>query len=426
MPHHSIAIPPPPEWKSPDTRKMHTTHRYALKIVTPMFGGGFRAGQVDTLNPIHIAGVRGNLRFWWRATSGAQYATSRQIFAAEEELWGSMNRPGKVATRIHIEPDALRNVQRCLKRCAEYNPRNNDPTQFRAVPDPLNGYPLYALQAFTGELSQDSRSVVTEPAMGLVDFPFELIVTCPDEFKKAVELAISAWVRFGGVGARTRRGCGSLATTVALPDIDLEQEVKSHNLLTALGGAEAYVGTPRDNSIAAWSEAVKHYQNFRQGVGEGRDAGEGNTPGRSRWPEPNTIRNRTGNAHPYHPIPPNARFGFPRADLGLPIIFQFKDEKKGDPQKTTLQGTEVGKQRFASPVITKSMFNGKGQFQPLVLILNAPHAWEGGGLALDGRPVNQRDVEMTPADRLAFSPLKGNTARDAFAAYIQAKGYKKL
>lgn len=426
MPHHSIVVPPPPEWRSPDTSKMNKTRRYALKIVTPMFGGGFRAGEVDMLNPVHAAGVRGNLRFWWRATLGAQYPTSQQLFAAEEELWGSMKRPGKVATRIHIEVESLRNLQHCLKSCAEYNPRKNDSTKFKSVPDPLNGYPLYALQAFSGELSRDSRDVVTEPAMGLVDFPFELLVTCSDEAQKAVALAISAWVRFGGIGARTRRGCGSLTATGGLPDMDLEQAVEAHSLLTVLGGAEAYVGTPRDNAIAAWSEAVKHYQNFRQGVGEGRDVGAGGTPGRSWWPEPNTIRDRTGNAAQYHPVPPNARFGFPRADLGLPIIFHFKDANIGDPADTTLQGSRVGKQRFASPIITKAMSNGNKQFQPLVLILNAPHVWESNPMAINGMPVSQSDVEMTHADRMTFHPLKGNDARSAFAAYIQAKGYKKL
>ena len=57
---------------------------------------------------------------------------------------------------------------------------------------------------------------------------------------------------------------------------------------------------------------------------------------RSRWPEAESIRNATGQRldittseginkkHPELPHPPES---FPRAEFGLPIIFEFKDSE---------------------------------------------------------------------------------------------------
>jgi len=46
------------------------TH-YTCKLVTPLYGGGVRAAEVDTAMPIRAAGIRGQLRFWWRIVAGS-------------------------------------------------------------------------------------------------------------------------------------------------------------------------------------------------------------------------------------------------------------------------------------------------------------------------------------------------------------------
>ena len=46
---------------------------------------------------------------------------------------------------------------------------------------------------------------------GRNDITFTLQIIAPKEiFKKEVIPALTAWINFGGIGARTRRGCGSL------------------------------------------------------------------------------------------------------------------------------------------------------------------------------------------------------------------------
>jgi len=86
----------PPELKTPTLE----TWTLKLKTITPMFGGSATPREVDQENPVRAASVRGHLRFWWRATAGGQYTSAEKLFEAEEQIWGSAERYGKVALRV--------------------------------------------------------------------------------------------------------------------------------------------------------------------------------------------------------------------------------------------------------------------------------------------------------------------------------------
>src|SRR5439155_3502684 len=104
-----------------------------------------------------------------------------------------------------------------------------------------------------------------------------------------VESAFKAWVAFGGLGARTRRGCGAVhceTTASELPQLP----------------AKVFIGTPKSNAIEAWKEAVKAYRDFRQSPRGRRHDKTINTmkgpkliqvPRRSHWPEADSIRQIT-------------------------------------------------------------------------------------------------------------------------------------
>ena len=46
---------------------------------------------------------------------------------------------------------------------------------------------------------------------------FDLVLKYPREMEIEVEAAVWAWVNFGGLGARTRRGCGTLFSSRLAP-----------------------------------------------------------------------------------------------------------------------------------------------------------------------------------------------------------------
>lgn len=403
---------PPPTW-SPPVRDTETIV-LAINLITPMFGGGYEAGKVDIACPIHPAGIRGHLRFWWRATIGATYASLESLTIAEEALWGSGDTYGAVALQVEMQNNGR------LQRCGRYEPQQDG--RFRSLPTFEQDWPAYAMQPFQGKTFPDRRGIETEPSLSLLNASFQLRLNVPATYRNEILLALKTWILYGGLGARTRRGCGSIATDFAFPALDLPVS-NAPELLTVLQGAHCLNVNPVNNPIIAWQRAVQLYQQFRQGVGFARNEGqERNRPGRSRWPEPDTIRTITRQRDNRH-APMNLPYGFPRADLGLPIIFHFQGD--GDPADTTLQGGAIKQTRFASPVITKALRLPNGMSQPTLLILNSPHVWDMGNLDLNGTPITRAQVEMTVVDRARIHPLtaRGLPVREALVEYANAQGW---
>mgnify|MGYP005851617841 CR=1 FL=1 len=390
----------PPTWQAPPGHETITLH---LKLITPMFGGGYETRHVDEVMPIRPAAIRGHLRFWWRATAGANYNTPQELFRAEEAIWGSMEKPGKV--RIHVL-DATCGVPVVWARF-EKNPKN--PDKYKGLATQLkHQWPRYAL-----EIAPD-----TAIEAGTLTLRLRL----PHGLQAEVLATLAAWVCYGGIGARTRRGCGSLTvignTGPGLP----EPQSPSHanGLLTTISGMRRVLGPETSDPIVAWKQAVDVYAAFRQM----RYPGHPPMPGRSKWPEPDSIR-RIENSGPYTHTPKHAvRIGFPRADLGLPIVFHFKDS--GDPNEHTLQAAKERRTRLASPVITKAIAMPNGKYRPLVAVLNAPHAWALGPLDLEGTKVDKERIELTPTERSACEPLKGRDVRSALLEHAQMKWSSKI
>lgn len=198
--------------------------------------------------------------------------------------------------------------------------------------------------------------------------------------------ALRWWASFGGIGARTRRGMGS----VKVPEL---QPVSDEDLTKAKVKL-AKQGTNHSSAKNAWEAAITRLRDFRQGAGIGRNHGSGRIPaGRSRWPEADSIRDITGchfqsTAKTHAPAHP-ARIAFPRAVFGLPIITHFKDgppnrardedKPRFDPEDTTLlpilENETTTRNRLASPLILKAMWTGK-DYVPIALLLPHDHVYE--------------------------------------------------
>jgi CRISPR-associated protein Cmr1 len=216
--------------------------------------------------------------------------------------------------------------------------------------------------------------------------------------------ALWAWLTFGGLGARTRRGCGSLRCTSHAqfaPPTNLNQlatwlkqkradhvtpipplatgEERVPRLLPVptLAGAVVVWGQQATSVEAAWGQALRPMRELRQGEGIGRTPGWVRANGQYRpsisyWPEPNSLRVKLGIMDPDHPADPEKPLYFPRADLGLPIIFQRLRTGGGNP---VLQAVGDGTTRFASPVVLKPLSLAPNQAVALFLLLNSPRVW---------------------------------------------------
>lgn len=407
---------------------------YTIDVITPLFGGGYEAGTVDPDMPIRASSIRGHLRFWWRATRGARYDNVKELRQREGEIWGSMENPSPVI----VEAD----IQSCGKAypCAYYPEGSNSP-QFKV------NHPPYALFPFQGSRRQDIPA--TKCIAGI---SFRLTISYPKELSLEVGAALWAWVNFGGIGARTRRGCGALyCQDLSPPDRAgigewYRQCLKESGIVPS---------PPREwptlpdkilikdgngvDALQCWSDVIELLQTFRQGKDVGRNSRRDSPRlGRSRWPEPDSIRrivlmqkyldNPPGDWNWHLPDDRISDISFPRAEFGMPIIFEIR----GEGIKPSLQPGK-DKDRMASPVILKPMKLQNQQCASMILRLTARKV-DSAYLKPRDRP-DRRDLTTgrsitaseiaNPQNNVDFaaSPLNKycntGSALDAFLAYAK-------
>ena len=184
------------------------------------------------------------------------------------------------------------------------------------------------------------------------------------------------------------------------------------------------LGSGKSDALEAWKVAVDALKTFRQGAGVGRNPGRHHRPGRSRWPEPDAIRRRTGRHAPGHEPQHPVNDFYPRAAFGLPIVFHFKD--KDDPGTGRDESPPVlvpnRGDRMASPLILRPCFDGR-RYCPMALLLpgwerciSVPVCFDSGS-AVPAWPGERNSYER---ERMAeqIEPMQGRGA-DALSAFMR-------
>lgn len=389
------------------------------EVITPLYGGGEEPGKPDSVTVVRAAEVRGHLRFWWRATRGGQFNGSlEKMMRREEEIWGSSGEKGKPGPSRIVVSVLEANTGTKIDRKEVSTSKGKE---IKEIADPRSPWSYVAFPL---------RSEPGKKAAGAVyvNVSFTLEIRYPQEFKEDVEAALWAWETFGGIGARTRRGFGALRRE----GTPLGTCLSAKNAI--LQGLKKYVvqgkwpaGVPHltqglrfecktsKDPVSAWEILFTRLKNFRQMRLKGATS-----PGRSYWPEPDEIRRLTQSAHAYHK-PKHPVKKFPRAKFGLPIIFQFKDKKDGDPDQTSLEG--LNQDRLASPLILRPIQCADGAVG-LAAILEWEPLQPGdepytppGGLKLKGAPNDPRvKSNLTLEEAKQILPLNGKT--DVLQAFL--------
>ncbi len=398
-----------PDCPSKPTLVLDAGHGYDIELITPMFGGGVETRVNDPSFPVRPTAIRGQLQFWWRATVGAQYTTRQELRAAQSAIWGSTER----ASRVQVLVENVR--VGTPEPCARFEQDNKNPGKYRSVPawnQPFNNTSLsYALFPFQGQLADGRKRIEVEPTACIHKASFRLTLRCHKDidFAKDVEPAMWAWVNFGGVGSRTRRGCGALFCKALAPkDADdlaakwKKYVSKAHPIREWPTMPSQFLYHPTTGKpLDQWNRVIGLLRDFRQKAGAIPGHPRPLGPDRSWYPEPDTIRRITGDFSSGHdpsahlsggnPLPD----GFPRAEFGLPIVFKFIDDKNGDPQRTTLHpyvgGTAEDRGTPGSPDIHITGGEIKDRMaSPLVL---KPLALATGGALAVILPIHTRGVD---------------------------------
>jgi len=415
---------------------------FDVELITPLFGGGVKAGRNDPQLPIRGKSLRGQLRFWWRllASHGmfseavGAGASSAELYAAEAARWGGAiagkPRASRIRLRILRTPNTpLKSEPFQIKRGVKSNGGDDLKTN-RLFNDSATKYVLFGAEATSeaeirrlilpGLTFRLEVYVQAGPERGSGNDP--AVEPSADAVMRELNDTIKWWATFGGIGARWRRGAGAVRVRVQGKTLSLflAQPEKQFLKHPKIAGLLIGCRPPESDALAAWRKAVGQLRDFRQTPGTGRKGAAG-AEGRSHWPEPDLIRDRVP-ANPQirrkHQIEHAMRDWAPRAAFGMPlgIRFSYKQHKTaGEPAGGEIRPLDAKGQlmeRMASPLILRpvALADDSG-FLPCALLL--PQA-----RAVLGLPVG---VELPPlANGQRPKPLRGIWPAAPSAADIQS------
>lgn|GEM_PF-382388 len=349
---------------------------YRIHVITPLVGGSAEPGANDTSVLVRSSSVRGHLRFWWRATRGSQIETTEELYRRESEIFGNTETPSRVKIWVTSE---------CL-------PSNNSDS----IMNKANATKWYLTRDIPTYVFFPYETQVREKVDVFCkrNYHFDLHIEFKDpissdsseisqkNLKEEVDLALCAWINFGGIGARTRRGCGALSCESFTADASTPKEfqewfqekfVRKYELQLHADNEERewptlssrfLIGNQLKSVHFAWKDVIETYRRFRR-RGNDKEVNGKIKYGRSKWPEADSIRHITGMVNGSHKIPypdtkPKELTAFPKARFGMPIIFQFKDSNNArnaprEPYQTMLVPGGKDVDRLASPLIIKPL-----------------------------------------------------------------------
>ena len=426
------------------------------RFLTWVFGGGEQPKKFDRITRVRPPSIRGQLRFWWRATHAD--LDRKELLLLETALFGGVHRGPPVASAFGVavssqprEParkevfrqgDAFKLADDSLRALA-YGAFPLRGTDAAKTHDVLWSYgdgkftidldlvrPLDALPR-----SNEGRGKRLAELLDRLEREYRARPTVRSE----LERAIWAWLHFGGLGGRTRRGFGAVALDRAdgfelrsIRDGWPAPAARRHAAWAVLPASpdDAIVeGRPRPNGKEAQEVLLGLLQEVRQGAIGRRENRP--RPGRSFWPEPSAIRHihRMETGKHGQPIPEARVDAFPRSAFGAPIIFHFKTEPgEREPPDSTLVpgpadvragGTVKPYGRLASPLVLRPHADASG-VRPLALRLEhpSPPRW-----ALVVRKnveaVVRGEVDASEASRITPLVVDGTTFPDPIDMYLQ-------
>ncbi|HWN68265.1 MAG TPA: type III-B CRISPR module RAMP protein Cmr1, partial [Haliangium sp.] len=85
-------VPEIPQVKAEPRRRVRgpalNTISLSLRTITPVLGGGAVTRRVEREGMVRVPGMRGQLRFWWRALHVHDCENAAELARREAELWG--------------------------------------------------------------------------------------------------------------------------------------------------------------------------------------------------------------------------------------------------------------------------------------------------------------------------------------------------
>jgi CRISPR-associated protein Cmr1 len=178
--------------------KRRIKSEFEIEVITPMFLAGANTHCAELRAP----SIKGALRFWWRAISNIP--DIRSLKQKEGEVFGDTTY--KASTIVHVEPIEKLAISKELKT--------------RGYTFPVHGRNVHILDylAYGTHKYEKGKGNVYHKEHIAPGSRFRLKIDSAEKHAQEVLLALAWMIHYGGIGARSRNGFGSMATTIERPD----------------------------------------------------------------------------------------------------------------------------------------------------------------------------------------------------------------
>lgn len=394
----------PPAVRAEDDVKPRADHvqwTLNLEALTPIYKGGAGQEGVSEGRPFRGSSIRGQLRFWWRATQNTKDLDL--LREREQKLFGTVfgdgdtegekrARASQLRVRVHGQRSVLVDVLKYVPSKGRGGRGRKGAS--RDQNDPLN-YVLWV------EREEHDRTFHEHGAS------CTLQVEAPTEYRGEVARALQAWVLVGGVGSRSRRGAGSLHCTrgedskgqelipaIAGPEdylrrlLDLAPEDAAPRDWPSLAGVRVLWGPGNSDAVEAWREAAGAMKRVRSGSKDAKKV-------------PRRLGTDWKSISGYQ-----SGFSSRNAALGLPIGYNQHEWTVNVDEKN--EGN-----RFPSPVWMRVVPVGADRasrkYHPVMVVLTAPHPQE----------LLQAKKKKGPRNTAVFDPARLDVFVDAIEALAE-------
>lgn len=217
---------------------------FEVEVVTPMFLGGANVNDAELRSP----SLKGALRFWWRATCGKQ--NIGELKERESEIFGDTSTKSILALRIEQKGKILINKELAYR---------GDTFRVHGRPVHILDYLAYGTHKY--EKGIGNRYVKDHISPGN---RFIIKIAFQKKYEKDVLNALAWMVHYGGMGARSRNGFGSISTQIERPNIKSKLDLSGYTALS--NQSRLFRFSTKKSWHEAHSEAGLAYRNARLSI----------------------------------------------------------------------------------------------------------------------------------------------------------------
>lgn len=170
------------------------TVEYECEVITPLFLGGAEEGSAE-LRP---ASVKGALRFWWRAVYGHTFDSIEEMYSKESEIFGSTENKSAFSISI-IDQNITISDTPDKKGIRTFSVHGHSLS--------IMDYLCYGVCQYDRDVKGNVYKVKSINPGSKFKMKFDFYNT---ENKEEVITALYCLSKYGGLGAKSRNGLGSI------------------------------------------------------------------------------------------------------------------------------------------------------------------------------------------------------------------------